>query len=111
MHKNASPKADKSPQTSPEAPFTTFIQLDGRSPVPSQFRTPGTLPQTSSWPHPPFTRFAPMSSISIHSHGAGQAVPSITFTILPLVRDSMTLPRISALAGYVTIAWQCLKTI
>ena len=43
MHKNASPKADKSPQTSPEAPFTTFIQLDGRSPVPSQFRTPGTF--------------------------------------------------------------------
>ena len=43
MHKNASPKADKTPQTSPEAPFTTFIQLDGRSPVPSQFRTPGTF--------------------------------------------------------------------
>src|SRR5580692_1941150 len=43
MHKNASPKADKSPQTSPEAPFTTFIQLDGKSPVPSQFRTPGTF--------------------------------------------------------------------
>jgi len=43
MHKNTSPNADKSPQTSPEAPFTTFIQLDGRSPVPSQFRTPGTF--------------------------------------------------------------------
>src|SRR6202048_695741 len=43
MDKNASPKADKSPQTSPEAPFTTFIQLDGKSPVPSQFRTPGTF--------------------------------------------------------------------
>src|SRR5260370_7283841 len=43
MHKNASPRADKSPQTSPEAPFTTFIQLDGRSPVPSLFRTPGTF--------------------------------------------------------------------
>jgi hypothetical protein len=43
MHKNASPKADKSPQTSPEAPFTTFIQLDGKSHVPSQFRTPGTF--------------------------------------------------------------------
>lgn len=38
MGKNASPKADKSPQPSPEAPFATFIQLDGRSPVPSQFR-------------------------------------------------------------------------
>src|SRR5712672_182569 len=43
MHKNTSPKADKSPQTSPEVPFTTFIQLDGKSPVPSQFRTPGTF--------------------------------------------------------------------
>jgi len=43
MDKNASPKADKTPQTSPEAPFTTFIQLDGRSSVPSQFRVPGTF--------------------------------------------------------------------
>ena len=43
MQKNTSPKADKSPQTSAEPPFTTFIQLDGRSPVPSQFRTPGTF--------------------------------------------------------------------
>jgi len=43
MDKNASPNADKTPQTSPEAPFTTFIQLDGRSPVLSQFRTPGTF--------------------------------------------------------------------
>src|SRR5207248_11646877 len=43
MDKNASPKAHKTPQTSSEAPFTTFIQLDGRSPVPSQFRTPGTF--------------------------------------------------------------------
>lgn len=43
MDKNASPKADKTSQTSPEAPFTTFIQLDGRSPVPSQFRSPGSF--------------------------------------------------------------------
>jgi AraC family transcriptional regulator len=43
MNKNASPKADGAPQASPEAPFTTFIQLDGRSPVPSQFRTAGTF--------------------------------------------------------------------
>ncbi len=43
MDKKASPNADKTPQTSPEAPFTTFIQLDGKSPVPSQFRTPGTF--------------------------------------------------------------------
>jgi AraC family transcriptional regulator len=43
MDKNTSPKADKTPQTSLEAPFTTSIQLDGSSPVPSQFRTPGTF--------------------------------------------------------------------
>ena len=43
MDKKASPKAVKTPQTSPEAPCTTFIQLDGKSSVPSQFRTPGTF--------------------------------------------------------------------
>jgi AraC family transcriptional regulator len=36
MDKHGSSKAD-------EAPFTTFIQLDGKSPVPSQFHTPGTF--------------------------------------------------------------------
>jgi hypothetical protein len=41
MDKKASPDADEIPQTSPEAPFTTFIQLDGRSTVPSQFHVPG----------------------------------------------------------------------
>ena len=43
MDKKATPKADKTPQTSTEAPFTTFIQLDGGSTVPSQFRVPGTF--------------------------------------------------------------------
>src|SRR6201982_2979988 len=43
MDNSASPKADKTPQPSPEAPFTTFIQLDGKSPVPSAFRSPGTF--------------------------------------------------------------------
>ena len=43
MSKSASPKPDKTPQTSPGVPFTTCIQLDGKSPVPSQFRTPGTF--------------------------------------------------------------------
>jgi len=43
MDKSASLKADKTPQTSPEAPFTTFIQLDRKSPVPSAFRTAGTF--------------------------------------------------------------------
>jgi AraC-like DNA-binding protein len=43
MDKNASRKSDKTAQTSPETPFTTFIQLDGKSSVPSQFRTPRTF--------------------------------------------------------------------
>jgi len=43
MGKNASPKPGKTPQSSPEVPFTSFIQLDGKSPVPSQFCTPGTF--------------------------------------------------------------------
>jgi AraC family transcriptional regulator len=46
MDKNASQNADRTQQTSAEAPFTTFIQLDGRSPVPSQFRTPGAFTVT-----------------------------------------------------------------
>ena len=36
-------KPDTPRQTSPEAPSTMFIQLDGRSSIPSQFRTPGTF--------------------------------------------------------------------
>src|ERR1700726_3199554 len=43
MHNNPSPKADETPEASPDAPFTRFIELDGRSPVPSQFRTAGTF--------------------------------------------------------------------
>jgi AraC-like DNA-binding protein len=38
-------------------------------------------PQTNSLPHPAFTRFAPTSSISIHSQCAGQGLRSITFII------------------------------
>src|SRR2546422_10918560 len=34
---------DNKNASSPEAPFTTFIQLDGKSPVPSQFHTPGSF--------------------------------------------------------------------
>jgi hypothetical protein len=37
MAKNASPNADKTPQTLPEAPFATFIQLDGNSPFHRSF--------------------------------------------------------------------------
>jgi AraC family transcriptional regulator len=43
MVRNASSKGEKLPQSSPEAPFTTFIQLDGKSSVPSQFRIAGTF--------------------------------------------------------------------
>jgi hypothetical protein len=39
MDNNPSPK----PEASPDAPLTRFIELDGRSPVPSQFRTAGTF--------------------------------------------------------------------
>jgi hypothetical protein len=42
MDKNASPQAHKTPQDSPEAPFATFIRLDGSSNLPSQFRVPGS---------------------------------------------------------------------
>jgi hypothetical protein len=43
MDTNPSPKADKTPEASPDTPFASFIELDGRSPVPSQFRTAGTF--------------------------------------------------------------------
>lgn len=43
MDKNASPKADNIPRTSPEVPLAMFIQLDEKSSVPSQFHTPGTF--------------------------------------------------------------------
>jgi AraC family transcriptional regulator len=43
MDRNASPKAIEIPQMSLEPPFTTFIQLDGRTPVPSLFRAAGTF--------------------------------------------------------------------
>jgi AraC family transcriptional regulator len=37
------PKADANPNGSPEVPYATFIQLDRRSVVPSEFRTPATF--------------------------------------------------------------------
>src|SRR5580704_11243387 len=43
MDRNASPNAEKIPQTSAETPLATFIQLDGKSSVPSEFRTPGAF--------------------------------------------------------------------
>lgn len=43
MSKNASANGKKAPTPSPEIPFTTFIQLDGKSSIPSQFRTAGSF--------------------------------------------------------------------
>jgi AraC family transcriptional regulator len=37
------PKADAASNGAPEVPFTTFIQLDGRSAIPSVFRTPAAF--------------------------------------------------------------------
>jgi hypothetical protein len=72
MHKNASPKADKSPQTSPEARFTTLIQLDGRSPVPSQFRTPRTFTITRlQSPAGPPDRITPLKERIVREVGYG----------------------------------------
>ncbi|HET9401318.1 MAG TPA: AraC family transcriptional regulator [Candidatus Acidoferrales bacterium] len=43
MDNGGSPSSHKLSETSPESPFTMFIQLDGKSPVPTQFRSPGTF--------------------------------------------------------------------
>ena len=43
MYTNTSPKAARPPQTLPEAPFTAFIQLDGKFAVPSHSNVPGTF--------------------------------------------------------------------
>jgi AraC family transcriptional regulator len=43
MDTNTPSKADKTPHMSPEAPSTTFIQLGGKSAVPSRFHVPGTF--------------------------------------------------------------------
>ena len=34
---------DKNNRPSTESPFTTFVRLDGKSSVPSEFRTPNTF--------------------------------------------------------------------
>jgi len=41
MSKSASPNENNQP--SAEAPFTTFVRLDGKSSIPSEFRTPNTF--------------------------------------------------------------------
>src|SRR6266404_4847760 len=97
MDKNPTPKADKTPQTPPEAPFTTFIQLDGRSVVPSQFRTPGTFTitrlQSPAGLPDRITKLSPVPallvSISLNS------LPSSSYQVLTsdkLIRTSIVHP-------------------
>jgi AraC family transcriptional regulator len=43
MDMYASPKTPKTSQTAPQAPFTTFYQLDRKSAIPSEFHTPTTF--------------------------------------------------------------------
>ena len=43
MSKGISANGNKTPEPLPETPFTTFVQLDGKSSTPSQFKTPGTF--------------------------------------------------------------------
>src|ERR1700724_1943667 len=69
MHNNPSPKADKTPEASPDAPFTRFIELDGRSPVPSQFRTAGTFTiarlQSPAGLPDPITKLSPVPALLV----------------------------------------------
>src|SRR3981081_3656091 len=84
----------RSPGSSRRQGFLTESQSYRPSPL-CWCRSPSSLchhratrcgQQTSSFPQPSFTPFVPMSSTSIPSQGAGQVLPSITFTILSLVR-------------------------
>jgi hypothetical protein len=43
VSKSFSANGKEAPEPSPETPFTTFVQLDGKSSTPSQFRTPETF--------------------------------------------------------------------
>src|SRR6202023_2737378 len=69
MHNNPSPKADKTPEASTDAPFTRFIELDGRSPVPSQFRTAGTFTitrlQSPAGLPDPITKLSPVPALLV----------------------------------------------
>src|ERR1700746_3820552 len=83
MGKNASPKPDNKPQNSSEAPFTTFIQLDGKSPVPSQFRTPGTFTvtrlQSPAGLPDPITKLAPVPALFVSTYR--KSLPSLSYQV------------------------------
>ncbi len=83
MDKNVSPKAGKIPQTSPETPFTTFIQLDGKSSVPSQFRTAGTftitrLQSPAGLPHR-ITKLSPVPALLVST--SLKSLPSSSYQV------------------------------
>src|SRR5258707_3447203 len=69
MDNNPSPKADKTPEASPDAPFTRFIELDGRSPGPSQLRTAGTFTitrlQSPAGVSHPITKLSPVPALLV----------------------------------------------
>jgi hypothetical protein len=71
MDMNASSNVHKTPQTSPETPFATFIQLGGSSNLPSQFRVPeSNLPMN--------TRASEQNRDSSHSPEAWSENPFTT---------------------------------
>jgi AraC family transcriptional regulator len=97
MDTKASPKADKSRQTSLAAPFTTFIQLDGKSSVPSQFRTPGsfTIVRLQSRAGLPdrITKFSPVPALLVSI--SLKSLPSSSYQVWTsdkLIATSMVHP-------------------
>ena len=64
-----SPKADETHPTSPEGPRTTFLQWNGKSPVPSQFHATGAftvtrLQSTVALPHR-ITKLSPVPALLV----------------------------------------------
>lgn len=100
MAKSAPPKADKTPQTAPEAPFATFIQLDGKSAVPSKFHTPGSftilrLQSPSALPNR-ITKLSPVPAILVST--SLKSLPSSSYqlwTADKLIRTSIVRPFLS----------------
>jgi len=97
MDKCASPKADKSPQASPEAPLTTFIQLDGKASVPSHFRTPGAFTivrlQSPTGLHDRITKSSPVPALLVSI--SLKALPSSSYQVWAsdkLIPTSMVHP-------------------
>src|ERR1700723_215635 len=81
MDNSASPKATL--PTPLEAPFTIFIQLDGKSPVPSQFGIPGTftIPRLQSPAGLPdrITKLSPIPALLVSI--SLKSLPSSTYQV------------------------------